>query len=131
MGLAGIGGGNEADVLRGCVRLAAHVFNHRARAKQPQTRVLRAAEMAFHERRRSLSFSTNSTDVFLTDTTTTNGTTRMFVFHTDLNLILRGTAAGSDTDHLEAVPIDNDTVTAFRNALLTWDGFLPGMLGRR
>ena len=120
LGLPGLGGSPlDANVSR--------VFS-----MPPEIRVIRAAELVFKEQRLTLTLSTNSTDVFLSDTRQgSDGASVMWVFHTDLNLILRGAAAGVDTNHLDVVPLDSNSVSAFRDRLLMWDRHLPQMLAHQ
>jgi hypothetical protein len=96
-------------------------------------RVIKAAEIVFRdEHHLTLTFSTNSTDILLTETKkAADGTLVLTAFHTDPTLILRGAASGLDASHLQVVPAGTETVSAFRQVLLTWDRRLPRMLETR
>ena len=88
-----------------------------------ETRVIKAAEMVFPDQHHlTLTFSVNSTDILLTEMKKmSDGILLLTAFHTDLTLVLRGAASGPDTDSLHLVSHDIDTVSAFREVLLTWD----------
>jgi hypothetical protein len=95
-----------------------------------EIRVIKAAELVFpDEHRLTLTFSTNSTEVIVTEVKkTSDGTLLLTAFHTDLTLILRGSASGADVQSLNLVPTDMHTLSAFREVLRTWDRHLPQML---
>ena len=91
-----------------------------------EVRVINASEIVFPDQRHlTLTFSINSTDIVMTETKKmSDGTSLLTAFHTDLSLILRGVASGADVNSLNLVPTDADSVSAFRQVLLTWDRHL-------
>ena len=95
-----------------------------------ETRVIKAAEMVFPDGHHlTLTFAINSPDILLTETKKTSGGTLLLTaFHTDLNLLLRGAASGANANNLHLVSTDSDTLSAFRDVLLTWDRHLARSL---
>jgi hypothetical protein len=93
-----------------------------------EIRILKAAEIAFREQRLSLTFSTNSPDIFLMDSRTTPTGTVVTVFHTDLTFALRAAASGGAVNDLQPVADDSKAASQFRELLMTWDRHLPRML---
>ena len=94
------------------------------------TRILTDAEIAFPGRRLTLTFATNSTDVFLTDSRKTPLGTVVTVFHTDLTLALRAAGSGESVSVLQRMPNDEDAENQFHEVLLRWNRELPQMLER-
>jgi hypothetical protein len=96
------------------------------------TRVITAAEIVFpNEHRLSITFSTSSTDLFLSETTKTDGDTVVTVFHTDLSLMLRAIAVGASDNNLQLVANDSNAAFEFQEVLRFWEGHLPRILERR
>jgi hypothetical protein len=93
-------------------------------------RILTDAEMVFTGRRLTLTFSTNATDLFLTDSRKTSSGTVVTVFHTDLTLVLRAAASGVSASDLQRIAKNDDAENQFREVLLRWDRELPQMLDR-
>lgn len=92
-------------------------------------RILTDAEIAFPDRRRlTLTFSTNSTDVFLTDSRKTPSGTVVTVFHTDLTLVLRAAGSGVSISDLQRIATDNSVESQFQEVLMKWDRELPQIL---
>lgn len=93
-------------------------------------RIVTDAEMAFENRRLTLTFSMNSSDLFLTDSRKIPPSTVVTVFHTDLTLALHAAASGVSVTDLRSIAADNDAESHFREVLLRWDRELPKMLER-
>ena len=93
-------------------------------------RILTDAEMVFTGRRLTLTFSTNTTDLFLTDSRKTPSGTVVTVFHTDLMLVLRAAASGVSASDLQRIAKNDDAENQYREVLLRWDRELPQMLER-
>jgi len=96
-----------------------------------EVKVVTAAEMVFPDQHRiSLTFATNSADVFLSESRPAAGGLVMTVFHTDTAFSLRGAASGATADSLRL--IDSDSVaTNFKELTALWDRHLPNMLERQ
>ena len=88
--------------------------------------MIRAVELVFpNEHHLSITFSTTSTDVFLSQTTKTDGKTVVTVFHTDPSLVLRAAASGESDDNLQLIVNDGSVAADFREVLSTWERLLP------
>jgi len=94
-------------------------------------RVVTATEIVFPDQHRiSMTFATNSADVFLSESRPAPDGLTMTVFHTDMALSLRSAASGATADTLQV--IDSDfAVTNFKELIALWDRHLPTMLERQ
>ena len=94
-----------------------------------ETTMLLAAEVMFADQRKiSITFGVNSTDVILAQTRPTPTGTLVTVFHTDLTLILRGAASGESADMMRLTASDSDSQSEYRELLTAWEYHLPRML---
>ena len=91
-------------------------------------RIVTDAEMGFENRRLTVTFSMNSSDLFLTDSRTTPPSTVVTIFHTDLTLALHAVASGVSVSDLRRIATDNDAESHVQEVLLRWDRELPKML---
>lgn len=95
------------------------------------TLIVTDAEMVLPGHRLSLTFATNSSDIFLTDSHKMDTGTHVTVFHTDLTLALRAAAAGESVSKLQRIITDENVSSHFRDVVLKWNRELPQMLVRQ
>jgi hypothetical protein len=94
-------------------------------------RIVTDAEMVLPGHRLSLTFATNSPDIFLTDSHKMATGTHVTVFHTDMTLALRAAAAGESVSTLQRIISDENVSSHFRDVVLKWNRELPQMLARQ
>jgi hypothetical protein len=87
-----------------------------------EVRVVKASEVVLADQHRSsLTFATNSEDVFLTDSRPTPDGVTMTLFHTDMALRLRAVASGATADSLQLKAADESTAGQFKEVIALWE----------